>query len=166
MIPKLLQKLTTSEFGARFQCTSNPRAVHRILQRDHDVQEIRTALANGTLSEQGLEVFSASLTRQISFGERFADEFALAAIAVSLETRQTPFAKKYVRGLASLTVAEIPMATRVAKHSAKVQSDCSDSYARTFSYRNTPSIQQWTLIENQWPACSGEQNQVFAMETC
>lgn len=166
MTVQLLQNLTTDEFGARFQCTSNPAAIHLMLQRDHDVQEIRTALANGTLTEEALENFCSDLTRQIKFGERFAHELALAAIAVSLETRQTPFAKKFVPGLANLAVGEIPMAIRIAKHAAKVQSDCSDSYARTFSYRNVASIQSWMLIENSPPASSGEQNEVFAMETC
>jgi hypothetical protein len=165
MTLQLLQDLTTDEFGARFQCTSNPAAIHHILQRDHDVQEIRTALANGTLTEESLEAFCSKLTRQMKFSERFAHEFALAAIAVSLETRQTEFAKRFVRGLANLAIAEIPVAIRVAKHAAKVQSDCSDTYVRTFSYRNVPTIQNWMLMENSPPTSSGEQNEVFVMET-
>lgn len=118
--PKL-DSLTTDEFALRLGAISNPRAIHRRLQRCEEVHRVRTALANCEISEQSIWQFSAELLRQYVPGELFPHEMALAATAVVLETRATTFASEFIGGLARLELAELPIAIRVARESARAQ---------------------------------------------
>jgi len=115
MVHHVLENLRTDEFAVRFSLVSNLRAVHRALQRSKEVEELRSALCTGEVTEETLSVFTTSLLKDFEGGKRFPHELALAAVAVALETRPTPFAEEFVLDLARLELAELPIAIRVAR---------------------------------------------------
>jgi hypothetical protein len=76
---------------------------------------LRSALQSGEVTEDTLRVFSATLLRDLEYGRRFPHELAIAAMAVALESRPTPFAEEFVMDLARLELPELPVAIRVAR---------------------------------------------------
>ncbi len=119
MTSSILEKLTTDEFAVTFSFVSNPRAVCHALRRSEYVENLRLALSSGEVTEEAIRSFSATLLRELEYGKRFPHELALAAIAVTLEIRSTPFAEEFVFDLARLDLAELPIAIRVAREACQ-----------------------------------------------
>ncbi len=115
MTHKVLETLKTDEFAVRFSYISNPRAIHRALQRSEEVETLQLALRNGEITEEAIRGFSTALLRDLEYGQRFPNELAIAAIAVALESRPTSFAEEFVMDLARLELPELPIAIRVAR---------------------------------------------------
>ncbi|MEQ8790359.1 MAG: hypothetical protein RIC55_28955 [Pirellulaceae bacterium] len=114
-----MDTLVSDEFALRFAFVSNPRAVHRALQRSEEVGRLRSAISQGEVTECSIRTFIAELLRALEYGTRFPNEYALAALAVALETRLTPFAEEFVTDLARLDLAETPIAIRVARETVR-----------------------------------------------
>lgn len=129
----VLETLKSDDFALRFAFISNARAVHRALQRNKHVQNIKDALRRGEITERAIQRFSTELIRELRHGELFPHELALAAIAVALEMRATSFAEEFVLDLARLEIAELPTAIRVARESAQIQSVMAGNKSKVFS---------------------------------
>jgi hypothetical protein len=119
MASQELANLTSDCFEAEYAFISNPKAVHRALQRSEEVKQLRTALNSGTVPEPLVREFCIDLLRTLEYGKRFPDELALAAVAVTLENRPTAFAREFVTELARLELSEMPVAIRVAREAEK-----------------------------------------------
>jgi hypothetical protein len=97
-----------------------PAAALRV--RLHSLPEVRRAIAvlnQGALSENGIRRFVATLMAEFRPGQRFPYDLGLAALAVVLERRPTEFADEYLRHLARLKLAEMPVSIRVARECLK-----------------------------------------------
>ena len=144
MAHQVLEALKTDEFALRFSYISSPRAIHRALQRSKDVEMLQLALQTGEITEETLRGFSAALLRDLEYGRRFPHELAIAAIAVALEARPTPFAEEFVMDLARLELPELPIAIRVAREACRELLRLPSNKTKAFSIaREEAPIAEW-----------------------
>lgn len=115
----MLEVLTTDEFIVSLGTHSTPNSLRRALLKSTPVQEIRKALLYGKIDEEAIRRFLATIMKDFKRGEAFVHEIALAAIAVSLEGRNTQFAEEYLIDLAGTSIAEFGICRRVAGLSAQ-----------------------------------------------
>ncbi len=115
MSEALLENLKSEEFLLEMGFLLPPAALRHRLQSMRQVRELQEAIAQGAIPEQAVREFVGSLTGSLRRGERFPHDLALAALAVALENRTTPFAEEYLRDLAGLKVAEMSVSRRVAR---------------------------------------------------
>ena len=116
---KSLKKLQSDEFVLQCGFVASHKALHTALGRSSAVQEARTDMANGLLSEDDLELAVDAMLKDFDRGNLFPHDLTFAALAVVLETWYSEFAERFVFGLADLGIREMPMAIGVAKISAK-----------------------------------------------
>ena len=110
-----LSALDGEDFQSRAQVIATADALARFLRDCSEVTELRAALSSGQLTGNHLRKYVKSLIRAFDAGMRFPHEINLAAIAVALERSLIPFANEYIRDLSALKVAEVPLASRVAR---------------------------------------------------
>ena len=79
------------------------------------MQAVGSALSSGLITEAAVRLFAERLLKDLQRGVLFPHDLTLAALAVALAERYTPFADEYLHGLAGLQAAEMPFATRVAR---------------------------------------------------
>lgn len=115
MAHPVLERLKSDEFVLKYAVISNPTAVYRALQQSEEVDKLREGLEAHHITDAAVRQVTEGLIQECTSGQRFADELALAAVAVALETRQSHFAEEYVSDLASLDLAEMAVAIRVAR---------------------------------------------------
>ena len=95
-------------------CVTTP-TLRRQLQRMPEVQNVRIALDSQVLSDDDLKSFVDQLMTTFQHGTRFPHDMALAALAVALESRPTPFATEYLSTLARFHLQEMPVSSRIAR---------------------------------------------------
>lgn len=110
-----LIRLTQEYFDLPLTFYSTPPSLYRQLNRCPEVAEIKSAIETGTLPEATVRRFVEDLLGRLRKGERFPYDSAMAALAVVLEDRFTPFAEEYLSTLASLNLAEMSQSISVAK---------------------------------------------------
>jgi len=163
--PKL-DSVTTDEFAIRMGVVSNPRAIHRRLRSSKEVGDIRQALLNGEITEQSIRRFIAELFRQYVPGQLFPHDIALSAIAVAIETRAGAFASDVICDLSRLRLAEIPMASRVARESFNVQQRLAGNKSKLVMMSSPIEGQpnQWQLKSDIRPVDVDQADQKFELE--
>jgi hypothetical protein len=115
MSNKALIDLTSDEFRLSLGVVTSAAAPRRCLQRSPYMHRLRAALRFEIVSESGIRRFVSELSARFQRGAMFFDEPALAAIAVALETRSSPFVDEYLNDLAKLgRIAEFHLAPGVA----------------------------------------------------
>lgn len=163
MAHRALESLKTDNFALRFSFISNPSAVHRALQRSEDVENLRLALRNGEITEETLRAFSGNVLRELEHGKRLHHELALAAIAVALEIRPTPFAEEYVLDLARLELAELPIAIRVARKACQERLKLTGNTTKVFISANEEGA-DWQRAPDPRQVMVGQSDQCFELE--
>jgi hypothetical protein len=110
-----LDVFTSDELRAAVGTVSSPRALRRYLLRSDAVKESRKALSEGRITEETIRLFADRLMGAFERGTQFPHELALAALAVTLESRRTKFAEDFLLDLARLgKISEMDIAPRVA----------------------------------------------------
>jgi hypothetical protein len=115
MAHRVLDRLLSVPFQASMTFAPTPTALHRMLERSPEVRKIQRGLQRGEITEATIEQFVASLMKGLKQGERFQDEVPLAALAVALQSRSSPFADSFLHQLAGLKLAEMSTCVRVAR---------------------------------------------------
>lgn len=121
MAHHLLQRLASDEFALSLGVTPTTASLVSALRAHTLVHELRAALDRQEVSQEMLRAFVDALLLELRRGESFLYQEALAAVAVALEERMTPFAVEYVRDLAQLRIAELRHASSVARVCKQVQ---------------------------------------------
>ncbi len=115
MTTNALNDLKSDEFRLALGVVSGAPGMRRCLQKSPLVRRLRGALKSGEISEARIRRFVGELSSQFCAGTAFFHEPALAAIAVAMESWNTPFADDYLRDLSRLDrIAEFHMAPLVA----------------------------------------------------
>lgn len=149
MTHRVLEELKSDELELQLSFVSNPRAIHHALQRNSCVRKVRSAMNSGEVTEDTIRQFCAKLLRELRFGSRFEHEFALAAIAVALETRVTSFADEFILDLARLELAEMPVAIRVARVACQERLKLPANQTKLFSWSDQEPLQvDWQRAQN------------------
>ena len=165
MFHSVLENLRSDRFAIEFSFISNPRALHRALQRSEDVEELRNALGSGVISEETIRVFSADLLKEFQQGKRLPNELALAAFAVAFEARLTPFAEEFVMDLAKLKLAELPIAIRVARHACQERLKLSDNKTKLFRISGEDTVpKDWQEAPEPQKVNIGQSSERFLLE--
>ncbi len=166
MAHPLLENLKKDEFACKFSFISNPRAIHGVMQRSEDVKSLRAALLAGELTEETIRKFSESLLDNFESGKQFPYESALAAIAVALETRPTPFAEEFTLDLARLDRAELAIAIRVARWACQERLAVSASKTKTFALANEGALSPvWRPVAKSRQVSVGQSEGRFEVGT-
>ena len=134
MTPQSLNQLTREEYSANLGFFHSPRVMRKALQNSADVQRVATDLSRGIITEELIRQFVSTLVDKFIPGERFADDLALAALAVVLELRETDFSEDYLFGLARLKLAEIPIGIQVARECLKNRHSMPKNEVRAFRF--------------------------------
>ncbi len=158
----VLENLKNDEFAIKFSFISNPRAIYLALCRSEYVTNLRSALRSGEVTEETIRVFSANLLRELEYGKRFPYELALAAIAVTLETRSTPFAEEFILDLASLNLSELSIAIRVAREACQERLKHPANKTKCFSIgENEDLLTEWQIAPESRPVAVGQSDEYF-----
>jgi hypothetical protein len=127
----VLQQLLSDDFAVAVGFHSNPAGMRRRLARMPEIAAVRRALDEGALTEESIGRFVSGIMADFRRGEHFAHEDALSALCIALETRPTDFAEEFLRDLASLKVAELSLAIRVARECRRHRAAIAPHVART-----------------------------------
>lgn len=135
-----LRALIEDEFLVDYGLLGNPRALQSALARSSQIAGVRGALSSGELDEAGLRRFVGELLRELRIGTLFPYDISLAAIAVAIRSRPTPFAEEYLGSLAELELAELPMSIRVAREAKRVRRNLPGNKFAKFDIARTNSL--------------------------
>ena len=133
----VLERLKSEEFLVAVGFASTAGALRRILRRLGEVPAISKALRQGEITEESIRIFVSSIMRDFRSGEQFVHEVALAALAVVMETRPTPFAEEFLRDLSRLELGEMGLCIRLARECLKRQASFADDASRVFTLGQT-----------------------------
>ena len=111
----VLEGLLSEELLASASAISGAPALRQFFAGREEVQALGAALSCDSITETSIRLFSERLLKDLQRGVLFPHDLTLAALAVALAERYTPFADEYLRGLAGLQAAEMPLSTRVAR---------------------------------------------------
>ena len=114
MTYKDLKRLLSPDFEAQV-VASTPRIFRLRLRRSPEVRGLRRQYDEGTVSDELLRQFVNDLLRRHTDPDSFPDQSALAAIAVVLEDRFSPFSETYLIDLARVKTGRLSTASRVAR---------------------------------------------------
>lgn len=110
----ILDDLVADDFLAQALAIASAEGLRSFMRGREEVNQFRRALDSGELSEDEVRRFVSDLLAGFCRNIRFAEEPALAAIAVALEDLPSSFAQEYLRDLSELRASELPLAPRVA----------------------------------------------------
>jgi hypothetical protein len=111
----LLEYLLSDDLADQVGTRLPPRAMMALARALPVTQALREALDDGRLSEQTVERFVRRAMANFRPGELFSNEIALVVLAVAMENRGSAFAREFLEELGSLRIAEMPLATQVAR---------------------------------------------------
>lgn len=129
-----LHTLLSEEFDDSVGFILLPAAFQSVLRRSQVVRKITNAIRHGEITDQMLRSFVSELTGELVKGEALRGDIALAALAVSVETMQTPFAEEYLTTLAKLRVPEMSTSVRVARECLKRRASLPRNQVRVVLY--------------------------------
>ena len=109
-----LAVLLTPEFEVSV-LASTPSLLRLRLRKSSQVAMLRERYDQGLLGEGELRFFVGQLLQQYPLPGVFPYQTALAALAVMLENRFTPFADEYLADLSRVRTARLAVASRVAR---------------------------------------------------
>lgn len=109
-----LDKLKSMDFLLTVSPITTASGFRRCLQKSPFVTELRQSLVRGEITEKYIRRFVSESMKDFQRNIQFPHEPALAAVAVALESRKTPFVEEFLNDLARLEINEMDVAPRVA----------------------------------------------------
>lgn len=118
-----------------------PAALRLVLGKSVGVQDLTKAIRRGEVSTKVLRSFVSRLASEFKAGEHLRGDLALAALTVAVESHRTKFADEFIKSLANLHVAELPVCTRIARECLKYRKTLPKDLIRINRYpHKTPVI--------------------------
>lgn len=133
---QLLERLRSDEFEVPL-VASTPRVLRQTLLRCPEIRKLRDAYDAGCLPDEQIRSFVDYLMRDGARGDRFPYQVAVAAIAVMLELRFSPFADEYLSDLSRIRSERFSLASRVARECLDSRATRIGTNVREFCYPNT-----------------------------
>lgn len=141
-----LDKLLSDEFLLSLGVINTAVAMRRCLLRSQFVKQINAELRSGAITEARIQRFVQRLSWQFVPGQLFFHEPALAAIAVALESRGSPFSDEYLGDLAKLNrISEFHLAPGVAVLCKKHRMKSLVFQRQRFSSLSMPQPSNWEV---------------------
>jgi len=117
----ILDSLTSQELVDGASLFSTGSTLRDYLRTRPEVASVASALRTGLIGSLTLQVWVRGHLGELRPGQRFPHECAFAALAVALERVPHVVAQEYLTDLASLEIAEMPLASRVARWSLEAR---------------------------------------------
>jgi hypothetical protein len=117
----VLDGLLSDDLLANACAFSTAPALQQFLASRNEVRNVSEAFADGSLTEERIGFFVTNLFGELKTGVHFRHDVTLTALAVALAKHKSPFVEEFLRNLADLHVAEIPLAPRVAQATLAVR---------------------------------------------
>src|SRR5262249_406477 len=115
MSASTLERLQSEDLQANARAFSTAPALRLFLGQRPEVLEVRAGLRQGTIADDVIRDFVATLLKALRPGVLFLVDVPLAALAVACEDVQTPFVGAFLAELAGMRLAEMPLGPRVAR---------------------------------------------------
>jgi hypothetical protein len=110
-----LERLLSEDLQANACAFSTAPALRLFFGQRPEVREVQEGLQRGTITESAVREFVATLVKGVRPGTLFANDLTLSALAIAFSDLQAPFADAFLRELAELKVAEMPLGPRIAR---------------------------------------------------
>ena len=108
--------MASEDFLVSLGTVSSAEGLKRHLHQSEYVKAVGKALTSGEVSEGRIRQFVSELMRSFKPGEQFFHDPVLAALAVAMQSRYTPFADEYLLGMARVgRIVEFPFSPKVAQ---------------------------------------------------
>jgi len=145
MMDQLLDRISSLDFEAEL-VASTPRVLRQMLLRCPEARALRKAYDTGSLSDEEIRRFVDDLLRLGAACDRFPHQTALAALAVMLEPRFTPFADEYLNDLARIRSDRFLIASRVARECIVARQQTTGTDVRHFpALAQIGGTYQWNM---------------------
>lgn len=118
----VLDQLASVEFEVEVGPLLPSPLLRRRLRAMDAVRSVVEEMRKQVVTDDDIGAFARGLLANFVAGRRFDHDLALAALAVVLEDRPTPFASGFLDRLASLQLTEVATATRIARECSKHRS--------------------------------------------
>lgn len=115
-----LERVLSADFEASV-VASTPAVLRARLRRTSEVGRLLDRFDAGEIDQATIRSFVSRLLREHPDARLFPHQAALAAIAVMLEQRFSPFADEYLRDLARVRSSRLAMASGVARLGLKAR---------------------------------------------
>jgi len=112
----ILRNLLTEEFLGRVGPELPSPAMFRVLKSTEEYQKVQSGLVSGLIGRREIEEFLGALLEEVEPGRSFIYTPALSLLAVALKDHSEPLAGEHLEDLASLDMAEIASASRMAEY--------------------------------------------------
>jgi hypothetical protein len=115
MPENVLDRLLSEELQASAGGHSTVSGLRLFLVHRREVQEVSEGLRLGTITPDAVRDFVAARMKDLRPRALFPHDVTLAALAVAMTQWNVPFADEYLREMATLKLAEMPLSPRVAE---------------------------------------------------
>src|SRR5262245_20135994 len=115
MSPSPLEGLLNEDLQANACAFSTGPALRLFFGQRLEIHEVREGVRQGTITEQAILDFVARLLQAMRPGVLFPYDLPLGALAVACADLPSLFADTFLRELADMNLAEMPLGPRVAR---------------------------------------------------
>lgn len=112
----ILRNLLSEEFLRSAGPELPSPAMFEVLKSTEEYQKVQSGLVSGLIGREEIEEFLGALLEEVEPGRSFVYTPSLSLLAVALKDHSEPFAGEYLEDLASLDIAEIASASRMAEY--------------------------------------------------
>lgn len=133
--------IDTTEIERTSALVSTASGLRKALKRTRSAKDLHRAFVLGTIPVETVRDYAQGLTAGFQRGVRFPYEPELCLLAVALEENESDVAEEFLRDLAQVRVAEMPMSPRVAALCLNARKSYPKNKLKVYRASSTPSIQ-------------------------
>ena len=115
MFHPALEAIRSDDFFVRYGYVAGTTALRRLLYSAGDVIRLKTALRQREIADEELSRFVSVILDSWRPAEHFGFDLSLAALAVAVELRSTPFVNEFLEDLAKIKRVEFHRSATIAK---------------------------------------------------
>ncbi len=115
MLEGVLSRLNSDRMLGVASTISGPSALRHFFASCEEVQDVVFALRSGVILDESARAFVEEMLDDLKREVLFPHDLTFASLAVALETRYTAFAEEFLRWLAGMQSAEMPISPQVAR---------------------------------------------------
>jgi hypothetical protein len=149
-----LETIRSADFVARLGYDLPADVMRLALKRTPELKVFQQQYRAGEITDDMLQAYVDQLMADFRRGEKFRFDATLAFLAVAVESVISPFANRFLDGLGSVRLVEMPLSPRVARTVLEHRKELSANSRREFLIQRPPLSEGSQLVNN-----SGSKNE-------